>query len=79
MEIKTAKVNLYKPYQNNLIVFLQEEEILRQIILFGGIIGCILSVMASFITIGENIAIALFMLGIIYAGVMIGLYFINET
>ena len=79
MEIKTAKVNLYKPYQNNLIAFLQEEEILRQIILFGGIIGCILSVMASFITIGENIAIALFMLGIIYAGVMIGLYFINET
>ncbi|BDB65752.1 hypothetical protein T36_2231 (plasmid) [Helicobacter cinaedi] len=79
MKIESAKVNLYKPYQNNLCIFLQEEEVLQKLILFGGFLGCILAFLASFFTIGENIAIGLYMLGVIYAGIMIGLYFISET
>lgn len=55
MKIESAKVNLYKPYQNNLCIFLQEEEVLQKLILFGGILGCILAFLTSFFLLLEKI------------------------
>lgn len=78
MEIKETKVELYKPYQNDLVKFLQNEVILAQMLKACGILGCCFAFIASFFVIELNIMLFLYVVGIIYAGTIIALYLHNE-
>lgn len=78
MQIKQSEIQLYRPYQNNLAIFLQQEDILKKILFACGILACVLSLVASFITNGVNIMLFIIVIAVLYACAMMTLYFYNE-
>lgn len=78
MQVKQSEVTLYRPYQNSLLVFLQQEELLRLFLFASGILACILSFVAAFKTNGINISLFIFITAILYAFVVVILYLYSE-
>lgn len=78
MQIKQSEIQLYRPYQNNLVIFLQQEDILKKILFACGILACVLSLVASFITNGVNIMLFIIVIAVLYACAMMTLYLYND-
>lgn len=78
MQIKQSEIQLYRPYQNNLVIFLQQEYILKKILFACGILACVLSLVASFITNGVNIMLFIIVIAVLYACAMMTLYLYND-
>lgn len=78
MQIKQSEIQLYRPYQNNLVIFLQQEDILKKILFFCGLFACVLSCVASFLANGVNIMLFIIVIAVLYACAMITLYLYNE-
>ncbi|WP_300827206.1 type IV secretory system conjugative DNA transfer family protein [Helicobacter sp. UBA3407] len=78
MQIKESEIQLYRPYQNNLVIFLQQEDILKKILFACGILACVLSLVASFITNGVNIMLFIIVIAVLYACAMMTLYLYND-
>lgn len=74
MEIKETKVQLYKPYQNNLITFFQQEVILKKLLFSCGIIACLLAFTASFFKNSNNILLFLIVIAVLFASTMLALF-----
>lgn len=75
MQFKESEITLYRPYQNNLVTFLQQEDMLKKLLYACGILACILSVIASFKTNGANILLFIVVIAVLYASAMMALYF----
>lgn len=78
MKVTASEIQLYRPKQNNLIVFLQNDEILKIVFLFLGGLACLLSVIAAFVTNGVNIALFLTIMAVLYSSAIIVLLQIVE-
>lgn len=78
MQIKEASLELYRPYQNNLVEFLKNETMLKQGLIVCGYIGCFLALVASFIVVDFNIMLFLIVMGLLYGGAIVGIYFSEE-
>lgn len=74
MEIKETKVQLYKPYQNNLITFFQQEVILKKLLFSCGIIACLLAFTASFFKNSNNILLFVIVIAVLFASTMLALF-----
>lgn len=75
MQFKESEITLYRPYQNNLVAFLQQEDMLKKLLYACGILACVLSVVASFKTNGVNILLFIVVIATLYASAMMALYF----
>lgn len=79
MEINQSQVQFHRPFQNDIYLFLQQEQVLKQVLFICGILSCILALIASFITNGVNIMLFIIIIAIIYSYIIVNLYFHNES
>lgn len=79
MQIKESELHIHRPKQNNLIVYLQTYEVLKQVFLIAGGLSCFLAFLAAFVVNGINIALFLIVMATLYSGAIIGLLLVYES